>query len=157
MELSPKIAAELADEVYGVQDEIDLKLFLAKSIFSRSSLQSQSFKAEVGTRLINFQDGFGVGARGASEYEKDLFLMFRGSTMANYGADWFSNGRCGVQVTAAGPVHIGFLQIFNSMRGELEGFVSRLIGDAQNPVHTIHCIGHSLGGAIATLTAGWAK
>jgi hypothetical protein len=77
--------------------------------------------------------------------------------MANYGADWFNNVRCGVQNTAAGLVHLGFLQIFDSMREELKRFVNTLIGDSKNSVHTIHCIGHSLGGAIATLTADWAK
>ncbi len=68
----------------GKRDESELKLFLANPIFSRSSLEKKSFKATVGTRLINIKDGFGVGARGGTEYEKGMFLMFRGTTNANY-------------------------------------------------------------------------
>ncbi len=83
--------------------------------------------------------------------------MFRGSTKSNFGADWLSNARCGVQSSAAGMVHVGFSHIFDSMRQEIGRFVRRQIDDPQNPVQTIHCIGHSLGGAVATLAADWVK
>lgn len=79
--------------------------------------------------------------------------MFRGSTTKNYGADWLSNARCGVQSSAGGLVHVGFSHIFNSMRLDIDNFVSGQIGDKANPVHTIHCIGHSLGGAVAIIAA----
>ena len=94
-----------------------------------------------------------MAARGGIGYEKDLLLMFRGSTTKNYGSDWLSNARCGVQSSAGGLVHVGFSHIFNSMRLEIDNFVSRQIGDLGNPVHSIHCIGHSLGGAVATIAA----
>lgn len=157
LEISPEIAAQLADEVYGVRDEFRLKFFLLKPLFSSSQQQKTSFKATVGGRLINTQDGFCVAARGGAEYRNDLFLMFRGSTQSNYGADWISNARCGVTSSAAGLVHVGFSHIFSSMRLDLDRFISQQMADRENPVQTIHCIGHSLGGAVATLAADWAK
>jgi triacylglycerol lipase len=54
-------------------------------------------------------------------------------------------------------VHLGFYHTFSSMCTELGRFVSQQISSGAKPVDTIHCIGHSLGGAIATLTADWAK
>ncbi len=116
MEISPTLSAELANRIYTVRNEFQLKGFLSQPIFSSSPHQKKPFKATVGTRLINTRDGFCVGARGGAGHEKELFLMFRGSTFANYGADWLSNGRCGVQSSAGGLVHVGFSHIFNSTR-----------------------------------------
>jgi len=110
-------------------------------------------KAEVGSRLINTRDGFGICAVGGKGYEKDMFLLFRGSTSANNNADWISNGRIGVTATINGPVHIGFQNIFSSMLPEIRKFVSQ----HETGTTTFHCIGHSLGGAIATLTANWLR
>lgn len=157
MELSPKIAAQLAKDIYGVQNEFLLGFFLKNPIFSSSPHQKQSFKATVGSRLINTRDGFCVAARGGAGYENDLFLMFRGSTIRNYGADWISNARCGVQPSGGGLVHVGFSHIFNSMRLEIDRFVTRQMNDLKHPLQTIHCIGHSLGGAVATLAADCAR
>lgn len=155
MEISPNITAQLAAEIYDVQNDLALKGFLLKPIFSSSPYQKRSFNAKVGGRLINTQDGFAVCARGGSGYEKDLFLMFRGTSKSNYGADWLSNARCGVTSSAGGLVHVGFSHIFNSMRLDIGHFISQQMSDRDNPVQTIHCIGHSLGGAVATLAANW--
>lgn len=157
MEISPEVSAQLAKEVYAVQREFDLKVFLLNPIFSRSDNNAKSFKATVGGQLINTQDGFCVAARGGAGFEKDLFLMFRGSTFANFGADWLSNARCGVEPSAGGLVHVGFSHIFNSMREEIGWFISQQLADRLHPIQTIHCIGHSLGGAVATLAANWVK
>lgn len=151
--ISPKVAAQLADEVYDVQDETRLKLFLMRPEFSKTRTDKQTLQAEVGARLINTKDGFGVCARGGAGYEKDLFLVFRGSTTANYMADWVSNFRIGMETSKTGlPVHIGFNHIFSSMQPKIKEFLSRHT-DAQR----IHCIGHSLGGAVATLVADWVR
>lgn len=157
MEISPKIVAQLADEVYAVQDEFRLKFFLLNPIFTSTPHQNKTFKATVGSRLINTQDCFGVCARGGAGYEKDLFLMFRGTTNSNYGADWISDARCGVTSSAGGMVHVGFSHVFKSMHLDIGNFIRRQIDDRTTPVQTIHCIGHSLGGAVATLAADWVR
>jgi hypothetical protein len=157
MEISPLLSAQLAAGVYVVQNEFQLKGFLSLTVFSTSSHQKTSINATVGSRLINTRDGFCVAARGGAGYEKDLFLMFRGSTTRNYGADWISNARCGAQFSMGGLVHVGFSHIFKSMRLDIDSFISLQKNDRKNPVQTIHCIGHSLGGAVATLAAEWVR
>lgn len=150
-QLSPRTAAELAYDVYLLQHEVGLKAFLLRPEFSRISGGTQFMKAEVGSRLINTRDGFGVCAAGGKGYENDLFIIFRGSTSANHNADWVSNARIGVEFSKNGlPVHIGFNNIFTSMLPKIREFLR-----STKNIHTIHCIGHSLGGAVATLTADW--
>lgn len=151
--LKPKVAAELADGVYDVQSELLLKGFLSRTIFSHTSGQAKHLKAEVGSRLINTRDGFGVCVMGGDKYKNELFLIFRGSTSANYSADWVSNARIGVSSSKTGlPVHLGFNHIFNSMLPQIQIFLK----DAKQ-IKAVHCIGHSLGGAVATLAADWIK
>jgi len=90
---------------------------------------------------------------GGKGYENDLFLIFRGSTSANRNADWISNARIGVQFSQNGlPVHTGFNSIFKSMLPSIKEFII-----ANKDIQTIHCVGHSLGGAVATLAADWVK
>lgn len=152
--VSPSVIAELAGGIYAVQNEFLLKGFMAKKVFSSDSKNKISVKAEVGSRLINTKDGFGICARGGKGYEQDIFLIFRGSTKENYGADWVNNARIGVETSHTGlPVHIGFNHIFSSMIQKIKTFLD----DNTNGVSTVHCIGHSLGGAVATLAADWVK
>ena len=151
-ELSPRLAADLSEKVYDVQSETFLSLFLARPEFSQKSSDRHHLKAEVGSRLINTLDGFGICAVGGKGYENDLFLIFRGSTKANYFADWVNNCRVGVEYSSTGlPVHLGFNHISTSMLPKIKAFIN------QHPkiTGTVHCIGHSLGGAVATLIADW--
>jgi len=154
-ELTPRIAAELAKEVYFVQNDNTLPFFLARAELSLDKDQKQGLTAKVGGRLFrSAKDAFGVCAMGGKGYEKDLFIIFRGSTGANNNADWISNARIGVQLSSnALPVHIGFNEIFKSMLPSIKTF----IGDNKGNIENVHCVGHSLGGAIATLAADWIK
>ena len=152
-ELSPRVAAELADAVYNVRNEFDLKFFLARLEFSSKAEAKQHLKAEVGSRLFNTRDGFGICAMGGKGYENELFLIFRGTTTANNNADWISNARIGVKFSKNGlPVHVGFDHIFTSMLPKIKDFLS-----ANKNITMVHCVGHSLGGAVATLAADWIK
>lgn len=78
LEISPEITAQLAKEVYTVQNNFELKTFLLKPIFSNSQPHKQSFQATVGGRIINTRDSFCVAARGGAGYEKDLFFLYFG-------------------------------------------------------------------------------
>lgn len=153
MNLKPKVAAELAKDIYLVQSEQFVKIFLTRNEFSQTKGNSQQLNAVVGSRLINTRDGFGVCVMGGDKYKNELFLIFRGSTTANHGADWISNARIGVGASKTGlPVHLGFNHIFNSMLPQIKNFLN----DSKN-IKSVHCIGHSLGGAVATLAADWVK
>jgi len=153
MNLKPKVAAELAKDIYLVQSEQFIKVFLTRNEFSQAKSGSKQLNAVVGSRLINTRDGFGVCAMGGDKYENELFLIFRGSTNANSNADWVSNARIGVASSKTGsPVHLGFNHIFNSMLPQIQSFLK----DAKQ-IKSVHCIGHSLGGAVASLAADWIK
>jgi len=151
-ELSPSEAAKLARDIYLAQDPSTLAIFLARKDFCVNKKNKVHLKAEVGTRLINTKDGFGVCAIGGDTNKNQIFLIFRGTTMANYKADVFTDARIGIERSDAGlPVHIGFNHAFSSMREEIKNF----LGQHSNTTGTVHCIGHSLGGAVATLAADW--
>ena len=149
-ELIPRVAAELAEEVYAVnRGTIDMEIFLSRPEFSADPNHKHELKAQVGSRLIQTLDAFGLCAMGGKGYENDIFIIFRGSTKLK--ADWLTNARVGVQTSASGwPVHIGFNQAFKSMLPQIKEFLRD--ADARA---TIHCIGHSLGGAIASIAANW--
>lgn len=113
-----------------------------------------AFKGRTGVRFgpqslqyLTASTGFGFLAKqqslGASEY----VLVTRGTDIA---PDWLSNLNVSV---AMGPssklVHAGFNDTFNSYRTQLDGLL-RQVGP---PPAVIHCVGHSLGGALANLNA----
>ncbi len=98
------------------------------------------------------KDGFGLAAMGQGRYEGHLFLIFRGTTTANNKADFVTDARIGLTRSETDcPVHIGFNHTFLSMLPEIREFAIK-----NKAKGTVHCIGHSLGGAVATLAAGWA-
>ena len=154
-EMSPDNAAQLAERIYDVQDLSLVDFFLKQPFFKQAKKPSSSphkhLTAEVGGRIIlKHKDGFGVCAQGSND--RDLVLIFRGTTMANSGADILTDAYIGIENSAAGlPVHIGFNHCFTSMLPEIRAFFSAHIKGGK----TVHCIGHSLGGAIASLAADW--
>src|SRR5690554_3984674 len=75
-QLKPKIAAELAREAYFVQDEFTIEAILARPEFSQKSSDRHHLKAEVGSRLINTLDGFGICAVGGKGTKMIFFLFF---------------------------------------------------------------------------------
>lgn len=156
-ELSPSAAANLASKIYQVQNPLMVDTFLKQSYFKRSSkkeLSSNSLlKAEVGGRVIlNHEDGFGVFAEGGDDNKGEIFLIFRGTTMANKKADVLTDARIGLTRSVTGlPTHCGFQHCFESMLPAILTFFTTFKGN----IKTIHCIGHSLGGAVASLAADW--
>jgi hypothetical protein len=147
-ELSPKIASELAEEIYDILDETLAKKFLMRPEFSNKT-SKQTLVADLGFNFIKTQSAFGLCTMGGKSYERDLFIIFRGSTKMR--ADWMTNASIGLQTSTSGwPVHKGFNSAFKSMRLQIQTFLSKIDSSI-----TIHCIGHSLGGAVATIAAHW--
>lgn len=155
--ISPSQAAQLANEVYTVQSDFDLKFLLDNPLFKKPNKGAPSpnkhLKAEVGGRVIlNYQDGFGVCAEGGDNNKGEIFLIFRGTTTANRKADLLTDFRMGITRTVTGlPAHCGFQHCFESMLPAIRNFFASFKGS----VKAVHCIGHSLGGAIASLAADW--
>lgn len=155
-ELQPTQVAKIAEEVYDVNsgNQRAFKAFLSNSLFSQKDNTSVKLNATVGGKLLlSAQDGFGVCAMGGKGYEKDVFFIFRGTTTANNKADFVTDGNIGLTRSSAGHmVHVGFNSTFTSMLPQIRTFL------AKNKVTgTVHCIGHSLGGAVASLAADWLK
>lgn len=155
--LSPSKAAQLAEEVYAVQREAEVRFFLDNPLFKKTTKAEHSphkhLKAEVGGRVIlNHEDGFGICAEGGDNNKGEVFLIFRGTTMANKKADVLTDARIGLVRSVTGlPVHCGFQHCFSSMLPAIRNFFTSYKGS----IKTVHCIGHSLGGAVAALAADW--
>lgn len=152
--LNPSEAARLATLVYTVNsgDNIRLKAFLGDKLFQQTGNSQTQLKAAVGGRILRATtDGFGLCAKGAGQYQNDLFLIFRGTTTANKKADFITDARIGITRSRTGlPVHIGFNHTFNSMLPDIRSYLLEA-----KATGVVHCIGHSLGGAVASLAADW--
>jgi len=158
VDLNPTAAATLAARIYDVQNPMLVDLFLKLPYFKRSdkstTAQHTHLKAEVGGRVVlNHEDGFGVCAEGGEHNKGEIFLIFRGTTMENKKADVLTDARIGLSFssTSKWPVHSGFQHCFESMLPAIRSFFTSFKGS----VKTVHCIGHSLGGAVASLAADW--
>lgn len=79
-EISPQVAAELAQRIYQVQNPRLVEDFLEMTYFMSTNKKVSSphvhLKAEVGGRVIlNHRDGFGICAQGRDA--NDLFNLSR--------------------------------------------------------------------------------
>lgn len=148
--LSPSYAANLASDVYGVKLTATRGIFIDK-YSSDMELSQDSFSPGVtGGYIVKKRHVMAVFSSGKGAYKGQAFIAFKG-TASLY--DAITDLNTGVKTSHTGlPVHQGFYYAFDSLITELRQFVGELKG-----VSTIHCIGHSLGGAIATLAADWIK
>jgi triacylglycerol lipase len=147
----PVFWAELASNVYMIKDESTRKGFQLK--------YQKTFNMEESTMAVGKTGAFvimkkphvmGFLATGTGENKNHAFVAFKG-TAGLY--DALTDLNTGVRACHTGTsVHQGFYYAFESVYQELNQFLRGLKG-----VTTIHCVGHSLGGAIATLAADWIK
>lgn len=152
--LTPKQAANIARGVYNVrlntleaisEGGIDLAI---EGLFGAKAGAGRRFEGRSGGLLaIKAITGFGYLASGIGGREGELLVATRGTDI---GVDWLSNFNMGL---ARGPtgdlVHAGFHDVWKSFRPEIERFV------AGRRFSRVHCVGHSLGGALANLNAAW--
>lgn len=148
--LSPAQAAAIARGVYLLRDQ------------SISSLRSDGRGTRIGCEGLfkagdegTFQgktgalwkrlSNFGYIAEGEGAYQGEVLLVTRGTDIL---PDWVTDANCGLQIGPSGHlVHAGFNDTWKSFAPEIRAFLR-----GRNP-STIHCVGHSLGGALATLNA----
>ena len=148
--LEPLIAAKLADGVYGIREDNNV----ARGIAGRGVSGLNEF-FDIGSAVIaqgvsgmgpvSKASGFALVLQGKGSRQGEIAVVARGTAT---GYDWLSNLNV---TTDRGPsgykVHAGFKKVFSS--------VDSAINDAlkgKNPSR-IHCVGHSLGGAVANLAA----
>lgn len=88
---------------------------------------------------------FGFVAKGSGKRGNEALVVLRGTAPTS---DWLANTNVTLTRGPSGhQVHMGFYQAFDSYRPAM----TELIGDAK----TVHCVGHSLGGAMATMAADY--
>jgi len=146
--LTPKQSANIAKNVYLVQTESMEQVYQSAAISGLSDLfDFKGGKKSEGTSgaIFRSRTGFAYAANGIGGRQGEVLLAFRGTDII---ADWITDANAGLQ---RGPstwaVHAGFNETFKSLRADIDTFMR-----GRNP-SAVHCVGHSLGGALATLAA----
>lgn len=108
--------------------------------------------ATSGLFQINLLSGFGFVAEGIAGRQGELILVTRGTNFEHNKFDLATDANIGFAIGPRGHiVHRGFLKTFMGYRDQLVNFITD--GGRRKHVRTIHCMGHSLGGALANLNA----
>ncbi|MBK9991032.1 MAG: lipase family protein [Verrucomicrobia bacterium] len=150
---TPYRAATIAHRVYRMEDfsvgnlrEQGLSLG-CEGMFKVSD--DARFIGKTGGHLYNRLSGFGYIAEGEGARQGELLIAIRGTNPTST-RDWLTDARAGFCRCDSGKlVHIGFQKNWESFSGDIRSFLQ-----GKNPSH-IHCVGHSLGGALATLCADY--
>ena len=139
----------VAEVAVAAADDIAKRLRLRKGSADTSTVTL--FHAKSGLFNIDLLSGFGFVAHGTGSRANELVLVTRGTNFKHNKFDLATNANIGYGVGPRGNVfHRGFLKTFKSYQSQLVNFVSQ--SGAKRP-STIHCMGHSLGGALANLNA----
>ena len=150
--LSPQQAAAIAAGVYTLRtDTIEsAKLFGPNTLGVDglfSTEDASRFQGKSGAMMFKTLTGFGFIAAGTGAFSGDVLIATRGTTLM---ADWMTDLNIGVQRGPGGMlVHAGFNDTWKSFAPALREFLK-----GRNPGR-IHCVGHSLGGALANLNADY--
>jgi len=150
--INPLKASIAAEDVYNYREGSDFSetikttnlKFKNEFIFGKDS----RFKGYSGVSTFYAESGFGVIGRGIETRNNEAIVIIRGTASLQ---DWITDANVGTRMNANGNrVHEGFDLTFKSFRDELSRKLPK-------DISTIHIVGHSLGGALATLTAEWLK
>ena len=159
--LTPTQAVQLASLAYDAKDMKSTKFIngllhssLRKNFsFSVNEDAIQGISGGFFSHLLNLSTGFALVGHGKGDFEGDSVITIRGTaslrdglTDANFGLSGGANGSM---------VHAGFNKTFNTMKQALKDFVADNLKNKVNGC--VHVVGHSLGGALAALTADWIK
>lgn len=152
--LSPGQAADIAGGVYALRLQSVVKATADGQTLGCEGLfdagRAQRFEGKSGALAWKELSGFGYIAEGVGVFAGDVLIATRGTQGAKTGPDWVSNYNIAMQLGPGGlPVHAGFHEIWKTFRKDVSDFLSQ----RQRPPRLLHCVGHSLGGALATLTA----
>ena len=156
-ELSAAAACALARDVYQLVEapRVEVALARIKSLYDTFIEFGQDSVVPVktgGPGIIKSRTAFGLCGLGKGIYQGHAFIVLRGT---KYLADWLTNLNVGVSRSSYGQsVHDGFHQAFKSTRQKIKPFIASL---SSHGVHSVHCIGHSVGGGMATMCAEYVK
>ena len=150
--LEPRYAAKLAQQAYLLKEEVSRDQFLRRYKNEFDVSNEGQLKGETGAFIfLKSTHTMGACAFGINKYAGQAFVILKGTAS---GFDALTDLNAGIKrCSTGGQVHQGFQDTFEAFLSQLKVFHSEL---AKRPtIQTVHCIGHSLGGALATLTADW--
>lgn len=156
-DLSPLEAARIAQGVYRLREhsipeldrlhqELGSEDQFSVGVDASGHVSGRRFTGRSGG-LVAFKSvtGFGYLAAGKGARQGEVLVATRGTAI---GVDWLTNLNIAMQRGPSGHlVHAGFNDVWKSFSSVLGEFMR-----GRNP-SVIHCVGHSLGGALATLNA----
>src|SRR5690554_4303027 len=148
--LPPLLAAKLAQEIYALVDRsrtLENNIKYIKGVFLNNLVidKSNLLTGTSGLGFVQARTAFGIAAFGVNAYAGHAFIVLRGTDLLG---DALTDLNAGVSNSSVGwHVHDGFNQTFQSLKPDLDAFITQM--NSQN-VHSVHCIGHSLGGALYT-------
>lgn len=152
--LKPLQAARIANAVYDVRENLDIAEAMKMSDTENLGLgnefvpaQNKAFQGKSGWLVFKSRTGFGYIAEGQGIRSGEMLIATRGTVSLN---DWCTDGNFALSRGPSGwPVHSGFNQTFESFRPVISSYLS---SRGEKP-KKVHCVGHSLGGALSTLCA----
>lgn len=148
-ELNPSQAAAIASGVYLLRESTVSELREIQATLGSEGMfavaDNGRFTGKTGGGLFKKISGFGYVAAGEGAFAGDVLIATRGTAQT---LDWLSNFNIGMQLGPSSHlVHAGFHEVWKSFKQEIFDFLRN-----RNPSR-IHCVGHSLGGALAMLNA----
>lgn len=147
--LTPNVAADFANAIYSYNSVISASAFkFDKSLSDFQLTNDVAFKGTTGAYFFRKETGFAITAVGKTPQYKDHHIIaIRGTSQL---VDWVTNAYISPGTSSSGKTaHEGFLKSFESLKPSFARYIRE-----HKPSH-VHCVGHSLGGALATLTADW--
>ncbi|MFT3734764.1 MAG: lipase family protein [Rhodocyclaceae bacterium] len=147
--LSPSEAAAIASGVYQLRESTVAELREIQAPLGCEGkfavADNGRFTGKSGGGPFKKISGFGYVAAGEGAYAGDILIATRGTAQT---VNWLSNLNIGMQFGPSSHlVHAGFHEVWKSFKQEIFDFLRN-----RNPSR-IHCVGHSLGGALAMLNA----
>ena len=156
-DLTPRLAVDLAAAAYEIKvrdkrGDYDTPILntLSKDFdFNLSNNVVQGISGSFMEHIFKHKTGFaviGTGKKGGN-YFGHTVIAIRGTDNRR---DAVTDAHCGLSTSANNlPAHAGFNKTFNSFKPAFNAYFTK------NNTGPVHCVGHSLGGALANLTANW--
>ena len=156
--ISPRVASDLALVAYDVKGPIakgaELELNPETKKHFNFDLSKNVYKGTSGGFFWRKETGFALIGQGRGLlHKKDQVVAFRGTDSL---ADALTDMTChSTNSDNSHAVHTGFQRSFASMRNSLYTYFNQ--DEIRRQKGIVHCVGHSLGGGLATLAADWIK
>ena len=157
--LTPRDTLDFAEAVYGIRTDANVERGFARRLEDHGladnwDLAGGRSMQGVSGPISRTRSGFAAVVQGTGSKSSETVIVTRGTQGSLTGPDWGSNFRATYDTGPGGlVVHKGFHDIFKSIRSSVFERV-RAIPDSNRA--TIHCVGHSLGGALANYVANYA-